>query len=162
MKPADRARVTTYVAVSPEDAFEVFTEETDLWWRKGPRFRRSHQTPGVLRFETKQGGRLVETLDDGAELVSGTVLVGEPGKRLVFEWRAVNFGPEERTEVEVTFEPKNDGTQVTIEHRGWAVLPDGHPVRHGLGSGQAFTDFIGLWWGELAASYRTHVAGKVS
>ncbi|MCY1040419.1 hypothetical protein OV208_03720 [Corallococcus sp. bb12-1] len=29
---ADRARVTTFVAVSPLDTFEVFTQEIDAWW----------------------------------------------------------------------------------------------------------------------------------
>jgi uncharacterized protein YndB with AHSA1/START domain len=154
MKSADLARVTTFVAVAPRDAFEVFTQETDRWWRKGPRFRLSAKGNGVLRFEGRAGGRLVETFEDGAELVSGKVLVWEPGRRLVFEWRARDFGPSDRTEVEVLFEAINDGTQVTLEHRGWAALPDDHPVRHGLGSGEAFITMIGLWWGDLATSYR--------
>ncbi|MFO0985355.1 MAG: SRPBCC domain-containing protein [Planctomycetota bacterium] len=159
MKRADSARVTTFVAVAPHDAFEVFTEETDLWWRRGPRYRFSPEQNGMIRFDGGEGGRLVETFADGTEFVCGKVLVWEPGRRLVFEWRARAFGPDERTEVEVLFEAMNDGTQVTLEHRGWASLPDDHPVRRGLGSGQAFADMIGLWWGELATSYRAHVSG---
>lgn len=31
----DQARVTVLVAVDPETAFEVFTEEIDQWWRRG-------------------------------------------------------------------------------------------------------------------------------
>jgi uncharacterized protein YndB with AHSA1/START domain len=159
MKRADRARVTTFVAVAPRDAFAVFTEETDLWWRKGPRFRFSSET-GVIRFEGKEGGRLVEKFANGAEFVAGKILVWEPGHRLVFEWRSRTFAPNDRTEVEILFEPMNEGTQVTLEHRGWASLPDDHPVRHGVGSGQAFTDMIGLWWGDLATSYRAFVGAR--
>jgi len=33
------ARATTFVAVDPADAFEVFTSEIDQWWGRGPRFR---------------------------------------------------------------------------------------------------------------------------
>jgi len=156
MKPADRVRVTTVVAVNPRDAFEVFTDEIDRWWRRGPRFR-----DGTLRFEGGPEGRLVEISDEGPGAVFevGRVLAWEPGSRLQFEWRGRNFAPDEVTEVEVLFEPTGSGTRVTLEHRGWAKLPPGHPVRHGL-TGQAFVDKIGLWWGELATSYRVHVAGS--
>src|SRR4029453_10334200 len=41
---------------------------------------------------------------------AGRVRVWEPPARLVFEWRAVNFAPEEKTEVEVTFEARTGGT----------------------------------------------------
>jgi len=31
----DQVRVTVLVAVDPEVAFKVFTEEIDQWWRRG-------------------------------------------------------------------------------------------------------------------------------
>ncbi|WP_394828599.1 SRPBCC domain-containing protein [Pendulispora albinea] len=157
MKPADRARVTTFVAVSPGDAFEVFTQEIDLWWKRGRRFRFGGQ--GVLRFEGTLGGRLVESFggEERGTFEVGRVLVWDPGARLVFEWRGITFAPGEITEVEVRFESMNDGTQVTLEHRGFSTLRPDHPVRHGL-PGQAFTDSMGRWWGELAISFRNHVA----
>jgi uncharacterized protein YndB with AHSA1/START domain len=149
-------RVTTFVDVAPEDAFEVFTAEIDLWWRRGPRFRFGPGAGGTLRFD---GGRLVERLDDGGAFDVGAVLVWEPGARLVFELRERAFAPDERTEVEVRFEPRGRGTNVTIEHRGWAALPDDHRARHGL-DGQAFTEMIGRFWGDLATAYRLHVAAQ--
>ena len=54
--PGDRARVTVFVAVSPDRAFSVFTRETDLWWRRGPRFRFGGARRGTLTFEP--GGEL--------------------------------------------------------------------------------------------------------
>jgi hypothetical protein len=36
----DQARASVGVAVPPEEAFDIFTREIDLWWRRGPRFRR--------------------------------------------------------------------------------------------------------------------------
>ena len=154
-RPGDRARVTTFVKVSPQDAFEVFTEEIDAWWRRGPRFRGAR--PSVLRFEGGAAGRLVETFDDasGEVFEVGRVLAWDPGAHLSFEWRGKNFGPDEITEVDVLFEQMNEGTQVTIEHRGWSALPPKHPARHGL-AGQALAAMIGLWWGELATAYRMH------
>jgi uncharacterized protein YndB with AHSA1/START domain len=157
MRDADRARVSTFVAVEPSDAFEVFTEETDLWWKRGRRFRPSISATGVLRFEGGAGGRLVEHDDRGVVFEVGTILVWEPGTRLVFEWRSPDFAAGEKTEVEICFEPKNGGTEVTVIHRGWSALRKDHPGRRGL-AGPAFTDMLGLWWAELATSYRAHAA----
>ena len=78
------ARVTTFVAVDPSDAFEVFTEEIDRWWGRGPRFR-SARGAGVLRFELQGERRLVEVHEDGEVRTIGRVLVWEPNARLVFE-----------------------------------------------------------------------------
>jgi uncharacterized protein YndB with AHSA1/START domain len=160
MKPGDRVRVTTFVKVPPKDAFEVFTQETDLWWRRGPRFRFGGELRGVLAFEPKPGGRLYERYEGAAEPFEvGKVLVWEPGARLVFEWRLRNFAPGERTEVDVRFESAPGGTSVTLEHRGWSALPKEHPVRHGL-DGEAFTSMIGLWWGDLMTAFRVRVGSK--
>lgn len=79
-------------------------------------------------------------------------------RRLLFEWRARNFDPEQITEVEVRFEPvadADDCTRIVLEHRGWDAIPADHPARHGLRGG-AFCDMIGLHWGELLTAYRGH------
>jgi uncharacterized protein YndB with AHSA1/START domain len=157
--PGDRARATTFVAVSPLDAFEVFTEETDLWWRRGPRFRFGGKRRGKLVFEPGVGGRLFEAFDDGPADVFevGRVLVWEPGARLVLEWRLTNFAPGERTEVDVRFEPASGGTMVTVEHRGWASLPADHPARHGEAAAVLIAR-IGQWWGALLLEMRARAS----
>jgi uncharacterized protein YndB with AHSA1/START domain len=153
--PGDRARASTFVAVDPLDAFAVFTEETDLWWRRGPRFRFGGKRRGTLTFEPGAGGRLFEAFSDAANDVFevGRVLVWEPGARLVLEWRLTNFAPGERTEVEVLFEPQPGGTLVTIEHRGWSSLPADHPARHGEPAAILIAR-IGTWWGALLLEMR--------
>jgi hypothetical protein len=158
--------VTVLVAVEPEVAFEVFTRETDLWWRRGPRHRPSGRVkgglPGVLHLEPGVGGRLFEACGEGcdAQLFEvGRVTMWQPPSRLVLEWRNVNFAPGERTEIEVRFEPTASGTLVTLEHRGWAALRADHPARHGL-VGSAFSRMIGSWWGELLSAMREHAAEK--
>jgi uncharacterized protein YndB with AHSA1/START domain len=154
----DRARVTAFVAVTPEHAFTVFTAETDLWWRRGPRFRMGGKRRGTLTFEPGAGGRLFESFsDDPADVFEvGRVLVWEPGARLVLEWRLTNFAPGERTEVEVLFEPDEDGTRVTVEHRGWSALRPDHPARHGQDA-PAFIARIGMWWADLLGAMRAYV-----
>jgi uncharacterized protein YndB with AHSA1/START domain len=156
VKTAEGVKVTTFVEVAPEDAFEVFTRETDLWWRRGPRYRADREKRSTIRFEPGEGGRLVESVDDGEPFEIGRVLVWEPPSRLVLQWRARNFAPGEHTRVSVVFEPQNGGTRVTLEHTGWEELRADHPVRHGL-TGRAFEAMIGLWWGELTTSLRAHV-----
>ena len=92
---------------------------------------RSHRRRGS---KTGVGGRFLEVYDEAGEdfFEIGKILVWEPGKRLVFEWRGLNFDPGQVTEVELNFSPQGEGTCVTLEHRGWASLPQEHPVRHGL------------------------------
>jgi uncharacterized protein YndB with AHSA1/START domain len=156
--PGDQVTVTVLVKVPQARAFQVFTEEIDAWWRTGFKFRVSGRRPGVLCLEPKVGGRLFETMQSrGRERVveTGRVTTWEPPARLVFEWRAINFAPSEKTEVEVRFEPSPSGTQVTVVHRGWAALRPDHPVRHGQ-EVAAFVRTTGLWWGDLLTSLREH------
>jgi uncharacterized protein YndB with AHSA1/START domain len=158
MIAGDRTVVTVTVAVPPERAFEVFTTETDLWWRHGPAYRVAGRQPGVLRFEPQIGGRLFEEYasDAGPRLHTiGTITVWDPPTRLVFSWRNTNFAPEEATEVEVRFEPARRGTRVTVEHRGWSRIRDDHPARHGRAPA-AFLAELGGWWGELLTAMRVY------
>ena len=162
VRPGDCATVSVQVRVSQEDAFEVFTQEIDLWWRQGPRFRIAGRRRGSLCFEGGVGGRLFETFEgsQGSRTIEvGRVTSWEPPARFSFEWRGVNFKPHEKTFVEVSFEPMGSGTLVTVKHHGWSALPDDHPARHGL-TGAAFIRTIGLFWGDLMTSLREHVASS--
>ena len=157
----DKVIVETTVAVPPARAFEIFTRETDLWWRRGPRFRVAGHRPGVLELEPRLGGRLLEKLEtakgNAKAIVVGTVLAWEPPSRVVFEWRNVNFTKDEKTEVEVRFEETNSGnTRVTLEHRGWAAIRADHPARHEK-QGREFIAFIGGFWGDLLTAMRLSI-----
>jgi uncharacterized protein YndB with AHSA1/START domain len=155
----DQARISVAVAVPPATAFEIFTGEIDLWWRRGPKFRHAGKRRGFIHLEPYVGGRLFESIDsdNGSEpprvFEVGHVLVWEPPERLAFSWRNANFAPDEITRVEVEFVPSRTGTIVTVTHRGWSALRPDHPARHGL-QGAAFSRMIGLWWGELLTSLR--------
>lgn len=152
----DRARASVQVAVPRDEAFRIFTEEIDRWWRRGLAYRVMKGDGGVLCLEGFVGGRLFESFEGpgGPRVVpTGTVTAWEPPGRFAFEWRAVNFAPDEKTEVEVTFEPRGEGTLVTVTHRGWDAIRGDHPVRHGKDVA-GFLRMKALWWGALLGSLR--------
>ena len=162
MKPKDAVTVSTSVAVDPETAFDVFTTEVDAWWRTGPKYRMDAKRNGAMRFEPYVGGRFLEVYDDATRdaFEIGKILVWKPGDRLVFEWRGSNFEADQKTEVEVRFEPSDEGTRVTLEHRGWDALPQDAPARHRLPEAE-FYGLLGGIWVELLASMRRHTARRV-
>jgi hypothetical protein len=47
---SDLVTVSVTVSADPATAFALFTNETDLWWRTGPKFRIAGKQPGVLRL----------------------------------------------------------------------------------------------------------------
>jgi uncharacterized protein YndB with AHSA1/START domain len=155
----DQVRVSVLVEVAPDEAFRIFTEDIDLWWRRGLRYRVAGGRAGTIHLEAGVGGRLYESMIAGgdAELKeTGLVTAWEPPRRFVFEWRAVNFAPGESTEVQVEFEASRSGTRVTVTHRGWNRIRADHPVRHGADA-EGFVRTMGLWWGELMGGLREFV-----
>jgi uncharacterized protein YndB with AHSA1/START domain len=159
----DRVAVTVRVDVAPAVAFEVFTTEIDLWWRKGIAYRVAGKRPGVLALEPELGGRLFEEYQGPsgpAVHVAGTITAWDPPARLAFEWRGSNFAPGESTHVEVTFTATESGaTMVELVHTGFATLPPDHPVRHGE-SVEVFLGHMGRWWGDLMTTLREYLADR--
>lgn len=144
-----KVMVSIRLKVPPAAAFELFTSRIDDWWRRGPKYRMG--PGGRLRFEPGEGGRLLEIHDAGDLFEIGRILVWQPGERLVFEWRLPNFTAGQVTEVDVRFAAMDDGTRLTLEHRGWGTLPPDHPVRHGMEENR-FLLFRARWWQDLLES----------
>lgn len=163
MIAGDKVRVQTFVAVSVAEAFEVFTLEIDQWWRRGRAYRIGGKHPGTLHLEPRLGGRLFEQYGkDGSALHEiGEVIAWDPPGHLAFTWRGINFKPGEVTTVELWFEPRGDGTRVTLEHRGFAALRDDHPVRHGKPVA-AFIGDLGMWWAALLTSLRDRALDRAA
>lgn len=156
----DQATITLSVAVSPAVAFDIFTRETDSWWRRGPQYRFAGRERGSLQFEAHEGGRLFEQYEtaDGPRLVEvGVITTWDRPARLVFTWRNTNFVAGESTEVEVSFEAAPSGTLITVQHRGWSSLRPDHPARHGLAAA-AFSRMMGIWWAGLLEGLRERLS----
>jgi uncharacterized protein YndB with AHSA1/START domain len=153
--PGDKAVVSVLVKVEPAEAFRIFTQEIDGWWRGGLKYRIGKQR-SVVHLEPKLGGRLFESFETSAgpkTKQTGSVTCFEPPARLVLEWRAVNFAPDEKTQVEVLFQPSASGTLVTVTHSGWSRIRPDHPARHGADTAKFLSD-MGMWWADLMTSLR--------
>jgi hypothetical protein len=74
IRPGDQARATVAVAVPPDVAFRVFTEEIDQWWRRGLKYRVAGGNRGFIHLEPRLGGRLYESFETG-----GTTRLFETG-----------------------------------------------------------------------------------
>jgi uncharacterized protein YndB with AHSA1/START domain len=157
----DRVSVSVFVDAPPAIAFEVFTGEIDLWWRHGMKFRVGGRSPSVLHLEPRLGGRMFEAIASAPPQViqTGTVTAWDPPHGLEIEWRGVNFGPHEKTTIQVRFEPRASGTSVTLVHSGFASLPADHPVRHGQAV-DAFIRGMAMWWSDQMASLRMRVSDR--
>jgi uncharacterized protein YndB with AHSA1/START domain len=157
---ADAARVSVSVAVPPEVAFEMFTNDIDRWWRRGIPYRYAGRRGGFIRLEPHVGGRLFESIDGEAGphvFEVGRVSAWDPPRLLAFSWHNSNFAPGESTMVEVRFSQSAQGTLVSVTHGGWSSLAPDHPARHGQADA-AFYRMIGLWWGELMSSLREYAS----
>ncbi len=105
------------VAVDPDTAFKVFTEEMDLWWMRGPiNFWADAGRVVELRCEPGVGGRIMEVLERPDDVfVRATITLWEPGSKLA--WAS----DLDDVETEVRFDPIEGGTRVTVEF----VIPAG-------------------------------------
>ena len=147
----DAVHVSIEVPAAPAEAFAIFTREVDLWWDRSRVYRMAPDS--FLRFEPEVGGRFVEVRTDGRTRTIGRIEAWEPGVRLGFEWRGVNFAPDQVTHVEVLFEGVPEGTRVTVHHRGWASLPADHPARHRQAP-DVFIQAHSRWWAQLLVLYK--------
>lgn len=124
--------VSLRVQATPQEAFDVFTQETGAWWKPNGLFQLTPRGDGVLRFEPGEGGRLVSALPNGKLFEIGRITAWRPSEMLAFTWRQATFTPEQCTHVEVRFEPVGQETRITVEHRGWDTIPQAHVARHGF------------------------------
>ena len=102
-----------------EEAFELFTTRMGEWWPLDKASYGGDRAKDIF-LEQRVGGRFFERFVDGDELQVGTVISCDPPRLIVFTWNTADW--EDQTEVEVTFTPFEEGTRVTVEHRGFERL----------------------------------------
>ena len=87
------------------------------------------------QMEPKSGGQISEIGHDGTTHIWGSVRVYDPSDRLSLLWH-IGKPVAEATHVDVTFEPREGGTRVTLTHHGWDALGDDGPrMRDGYNTG---------------------------
>ena len=157
---SETVRVAIEVAVSPERAFDAFTNEIDQWWSRDRRNQFRAPRVGIMRFEAGVNGRLIEVYDEDTNDIYevGRITIWEPGIRLAFTWALTNFSAHENTQVDIRFEPTEDGTLVTLEHSGWDTLRPDHPARHRL-TGNDFRMMRSGWWAAHLVAVKKHIEG---
>jgi uncharacterized protein YndB with AHSA1/START domain len=119
---------TVEVPLSPEQAFQLFTEGLGSWWPR--EFSWSQDALEEIGMTTAKGGFLYEIGPHGFRIDWGRVLEWEPPDRLVFSWqispaRVPEPDPAKASEVEVRFEPAGNGARVELTHRAFERHGDG-------------------------------------
>jgi uncharacterized glyoxalase superfamily protein PhnB len=104
------ASAAVEVAADPATAFEIFTDEIDLWWVRGPITFWDSGRAVAMRIESGVGGRIMEVYDSKNEdvLVLGRITEWQPGELLAYRSEV------DDTETRVSFEPADGGTRVTV------------------------------------------------
>lgn len=116
-------RLEATVPLPPEQAYDTFVEQMDIWWpRRGVfpySFAPESTRPLHIRFESQHGGRYYETFADGSEYVIGKIVAWEPPARLKYTWRDPTW--QGATTIEVRFSTSADGTEVAYAQSGFAA-----------------------------------------
>lgn len=112
-------RKTIDVPLSPQDAFDLFLKEMDIWWPK-----ESHSQFGkdsTLVVEPCKGGIIKEIARDGREALWGRIIGWDPNAYLAFTW-CPGVPEEDATVVAVSFHATADGTRLELTHGGFDIL----------------------------------------
>ncbi len=116
------------VPLPPEQAFETFVQQMDVWWPRQGVFPYSFAPEGTrplrIRFEPRLGGRYFETFLDGSEYVIGQIIDYRPPDRLCYSWQDPTWPGE--TRIALSFSAEGDSTRVIYEQDGFesAGVPD--------------------------------------
>jgi uncharacterized protein YndB with AHSA1/START domain len=153
MAARQAARAEVVVSASPEEAFEIFTSEIGLWWRRDTPYWNDAERGLSIRIEPHVGGRFIEVwdLDTGTGLDVGRVTAWEPGARLALTWTQLGWPEGVSTEIEITFEAAGEGTVVRVEQTGFERVPDAERYLRGYDTG--WKEVLG-WFSERVEARR--------
>jgi len=144
---------TVDVRRSASEAFRIFTEEVSAWWPMATHTRAKTaegQKTVRVTIEPRLGGRIYETLADGAELEWGEVTGYAPGEFFAMLWTMGRPAPQ-ATDVSIRFEALGaDACRVTLTHENWERMgEEAERLRNGYNAGWAgvfekgFADYAG-------------------
>jgi len=121
----DAVSHSVLVPLAPEAAFELFADRHGEWWPKESHHILDGPAADAV-LEPREGGRWYERSEGGEECDWGRVLEIDRPNRLLLAWQLTpewKFDPDlsNATQVEITFEPEEGGTRVTLVHSGFDV-----------------------------------------
>ena len=107
------------IEASPERVYAAWTDPEQLvaWWGDDQTYRTT-----AWENDLQVGGKWAShgrSADGNAFSVEGEYLRVDPPKTLSLSWKP-SWAPEERTVVELEFEPTAGGTRLTVRHSGFA------------------------------------------
>ncbi|HEX7097839.1 MAG TPA: SRPBCC domain-containing protein [Acidimicrobiia bacterium] len=126
-RPITPVRKVRLIPLPPDEAFDLFTIRMGTWWPLATHSIAQDEATGI-RIEGHIGGQVVELTQSGQEYPWGEILAWDPPHRFVMSWHP-RIDPEAAAIVEVTFREVDDGTELTLEHRGWEEFGDDEGVR---------------------------------
>jgi uncharacterized protein YndB with AHSA1/START domain len=104
----------TYIATSPEKLWQALTDPllTEQYWFG---FR--------VDARGKAGDRMTALSPGGAQVHDDKILVSDPPRRLVYEWRSLyeEFKDERASRVTFEIEPKKDQVKLTVTHDDFEI-----------------------------------------
>ena len=109
------------VPLPPEDAFDTFVQQMDIWWPRRGVFPYSFAPAGTrplhIRFEPRVGGRYYETFLDESEYEIGRIILYQPPQRLTYTWQDPTWQNE--TQIALAFTEEESGTRVVYQQDGF-------------------------------------------
>lgn len=117
MNPAIKKSVT--VPLSPDAAFDLFTNGIDKWWPHADRTVSGKRRK--VTFPKSKGGEISEETEEGRTILWGHVIAYDPGRYLAFTWFR-GKSRDDATVVTVTFTETENGTQCDLTHGTHDIL----------------------------------------
>lgn len=105
------------VALSPEQAFDLFTRDLASWWPLGSHSCSGDASASVV-FGGGAGSAVVEIAGDGTRHVWGSLLAWDPPHGFEMSWHP-GQSVEQATRVRVRFAPSAVGSELHLVHDGW-------------------------------------------
>ncbi len=124
---------TVKVAVPPDVAYRIFTEEIASWWPLDTHSVGGSKTTGI-RVGSGVGGLIEELGIDGPMRIWGTVTVWEPPSVFSYTFHP-GVSEEQGGHVTVRFVPSDEGSTVELTHEGWESSQGGAARRNNYDSG---------------------------
>lgn len=109
-------------------AFQVFTQQVDLWWPKG--HRRFEESS--LQHDVRVGGKLIEQAANGERFVLADIVAIEPPHQIELAWHPGKLTNPTRTLVTFSADGAHRANVVVTHSEGHAAMGDAWPQRAAL------------------------------